>query len=545
MKTSINNRSVRASFQSRHHLQHHLVPGDGPRDATRDVPRDLPRNVRRDLQKPIRVMKFGGTSVGDAACIARVVEIVRAASRESHVVVVVSAMSGVTNKLIEAAVRSEAGEHAPAAAIFEAIRQQHQTAIEALIPSAEQRSRIDRKMNDLFQEGDRLCRGAVLLRELTLRSRDAISSLGERLSAPLVAGALAEQGIASAAIEATELVVTDSCHGAADPFIDLTRELCDSRLRPLLHQGIVPVVTGFIGATPEGVLTTLGRGGSDYSATILGAALDADEVVIWTDVDGMQTVDPRLVPGGCTIPEISYREAEELAYFGAKVLHPKTLRAVAQCGIPLWIRNTFTPELRGTRITPAGPSAGDRVTALTAIQDVVMITVGGPGMVGVQDVLGRTVRTTAALRADVLLISQSSSQNDLCLVIASTHAKATVEALRHEFAHDLAHEKAEHINVDAGVAMVAVVGQNIRGRARFVGRTFRALDSENVNIVAIAQGSTESTISLVVAKKDVKAALACLHQEFQLGNPSNKIIAQQENYLMPCVLSQHADLADQ
>ena len=490
-------------------------------------------------------MKFGGTSVGDAACIARVVEIVRAASQESHVVVVVSAMSGVTNKLIEAAVHSEAGDHAPAAAIFAGIRQQHQSAIEVLIPSPEQRSRIDRKMNDLFQEGDRLCRGAVLLRELTLRSRDAISSLGERLSAPLVAGALAEQGIASAAIEATELVVTDSCHGAADPFIDLTRELCDSRLRPLLDQGIVPVVTGFIGATPEGVLTTLGRGGSDYSATILGAALDADEVVIWTDVDGMQTVDPRLVPGGCTIPEISYREAEELAYFGAKVLHPKTLRAVAQCGIPLWIRNTFSPELPGTRITPAGPSAGDRVTALTAIQDVVMITVGGPGMVGVQDVLGRTVRTTAALRADVLLISQSSSQNDLCLVIASSHAKATVEALRHEFAHDLAQEKAEHIHVDAGVAMVAVVGQNVRGRARFVGRTFHALESENVNIVAIAQGSTESTISLVVAKKDVKAALACLHQEFQLGNPSNRIVAEQEKYLMPCALSQHADLADQ
>jgi len=490
-------------------------------------------------------MKFGGTSVGDAACIAQVVQIVRAASQESHVVVVVSAMSGVTNKLIEAAVHSEAGEQAPAAVIFEGIRRQHQSAIEALIPSAEQRSHLDRKMNDLYQEGDRLCRGAVLLRELTLRSRDAISSLGERLSAPLVTAALAERGIASAAIEATELVVTDSCHGAAEPFIDLTRELCDSRLRPLLEQGIVPVVTGFIGATPEGVLTTLGRGGSDYSATILGAALDADEVVIWTDVDGLQTVDPRLVPGGCTIPEISYREAAELAYFGAKVLHPKTLRAIAQCGIPLWIRNTFTPELRGTRITPAGPSACDRVTALTAIQDVVMITVGGPGMVGVQDVLGRTVRTTAALRADVLLISQSSSQNDLCLVIASTHARATVEALRHEFAHDLAHEKAEHINVDAGVAMVAVVGQNVSGRTRFVGRTFRALDSENLNIVAIAQGSTESTISLVVAKKDVKAALACLHREFQLGTPSNKIIGEQEDYLMPCVLPEHADLADQ
>ena len=199
-------------------------------------------------------------------------------------------------------------------------------------------------MDDLLQEGDRLCRGAVLLRELTLHSRDAIASLGERLCAPIVAGALAQSGIASEAIEATEVLVTDSCHGAADPFMDLTRERCESRLRPLLERRIVPVVTGFIGATPEGILTTLGRGGSDYSATILGAALDVDDVVIWTDVDGLQTVDPRLVPGGSTIPEISYREAAELAYFGAKVLHPKTLRALAQSGIPLWIRNTFAPR---------------------------------------------------------------------------------------------------------------------------------------------------------------------------------------------------------
>jgi aspartokinase/homoserine dehydrogenase 1 len=524
MTTPLNNRPLRAGLQSRRFLQHH----------------PLQTEVRQSPKKPLRVMKFGGTSVGDASCIAKVVEIIRAASRESQVVVVVSAMSGVTNKLVEAATHSEAGLHAPVASIFNGIRRKHEETINALIHSAAERTRIDRKMDELLQEGDRICQGTILLRELTLRSRDAISALGERLSAPLVAAALAERGVPSEAIEATELVVTDSCHGSADPCMDLTQDRCEARLRPLLDQDVVPVVTGFIGATAEGVLTTLGRGGSDYSATILGAALHADEVIIWTDVDGLQTADPRLVSGGCTIPEISYREAAELAYFGAQVLHPKTLRAVMQCGIPLWIRNTFTPERPGTKITPAGPPSAGGVRALTAINDVVLITVGGPGMVGVPDVLGRTFRTTAAVRVDVLLISQSSSQNDLCLVIPSALAKCTVEALRHEFAHELTHEKTEHITVDSTVAIVAVVGQSMRGVGGFVGRTFKALDRENVNIVAIAQGSTECTLSLVVAKRDTKAALTSIHREFQLGNASNGVMVEHET-LYPSVLPQLAD----
>lgn len=523
------NRSLRAGLQSRHRLPHHSAASE----------------VRIDLKKPIRVMKFGGTSVADASCIARVVEIIRAAAEESHIVVVVSAMSGVTNQLIEAATQAEAGKQGAAATIFREIRQQHETAIGALIRCDEERRRITRRMDDLLREGDRLCQGAALLGELTLRSRDIISSLGERLSAPIVAGAFAERGVAGEAIEATELVVTDSCHGAADPYMDVTRERCQCRLRPLLERGILPVVTGFIGATPEGVLTTLGRGGSDYSATILGAALDAEDVVIWTDVDGLQTVDPQLVPGGRTIAEISYREAAELAYFGAKVLHPKTLRAVLECGIPLWIRNTFAPELHGTKITPDGPAGDAHVMALSAINDVVLITVGGPGMVGVQDVLGRTMRTAASVRADVLLISQSSSQNDLCLVIGSSHAKAVVEALRHEFAHDLAHEKAEHITVDPTVAIVAVVGQNKTGRAGLVSRTFRALDSENVGMVAIAHGSTECTISFVVAREDLKAALKSIHREFQLASSMNRVGIEQETYFMPCASSHTNQLASQ
>jgi aspartate kinase len=281
------------------------------------------------------------------------------------------------------------------------------------------------------------------------------------------------------------------------------------------------VVTGFIGATEDGVLTTLGRGGSDYSATILGAAVDADEIIIWTDVDGVLTADPRLVAEARTIPEISYREATELAYFGAKVLHPKTLRAVSQAGIPVWIRNSFSPERQGTKITPKGRTNGGGVKALTAIKDVTLISLGGPGIVGVPDVVGRTFSTTAEEHASVLLISQSSSQNDICFIVASSDAKRTVDALRKEFEQDLAHEKVEHITVDPNIAIVAVVGENMRGTPGVAGRVFIALGQEKVNIIAIAQGSSESNISFVVSEQDMKPALVATHREFGLGAASH------------------------
>jgi len=478
------------------------------------------RRGEHPRKKPLRVLKFGGTSVADTACIGRVADIIRAELRESNVVAVISAMSGVTNKLVAAAKASEAGDRKSVGRIFEELRAQHEAVANSLIHSATTRKRVARTMKDVFREGDSLCRGTILLRELTPRALDSISSLGERLSAPLVAAALAERGVASRAIDATELVVTDSSHGAAEPLMDLTRERCKARIRPLLLQETVPVVTGFIGATAEGVVTTLGRNGSDYSATILGAALDADEVVIWSDVDGVLTVDPRLVTGVSTIPEISYREAAELAYFGAKVLHPKTLRPVMKSGTPIWIRNTFAPEGRGTKITRSGCPDGGRVKALTAISDIAMITVGGSGIVGARDVLSRTFKTTAAVQADVLLVLQSSSQNDICFVVPSASAKRTIEALRHEFARDLAHEETEHITLNPDVAIVAIVGEKVHGTPGIAARTFCALSRDNVNIIAIAQGSSESNISFLVPQKDMRAALIATHREFLNGSHS-------------------------
>jgi len=462
-------------------------------------------------------MKFGGTSVGDGSCIARAAQIAHDASREASIVVVVSAMSGVTNRLIEAAAKSEAGERDHVSSLFGDLRRQHEMALATLIREKEKRAELGRSMEEIFAEGERLCDGTALLRELTSRTLDAISSLGERLSAPMVAAALSELGARSEAVDATELIVTDASHGRAEPVMARTRENCQRRLQPMLKQGIVPVVTGFIGATERGVLTTLGRGGSDYSATILGAALGADDVVIWTDVDGVLTADPRLVPEARTIPEISYREAAELAYFGARVLHPKTLRAVMQAQIPVWIRNSFAPEKTGTKITPEGRSNGGGVKALTAIKDVALIAVGGPGIVGVPDVVGRTFSTTAEVRANVLLISQSSSQNDICFIVAAADAKRTVEALRNEFSQDAAHETVEHITIDPSIAIVAVVGENMHGTPGVAGRTFTALGRDGVNIIAIAQGSSEFNISFVVDEKHMKAALKAVHREFQLG----------------------------
>jgi aspartate kinase len=470
------------------------------------------------MSKPVRVMKFGGTSVGDASCIARAAQIVAQANHEASVVVVVSAMSGVTDRLVAAATRAETGDREEGAKLAGDLRNQHELALKSLIPEQEPRTSLMCQITEVLAEAQRLCEGTALLRELTPRSLDSISSVGECLSAPLFAAVLTELGVRAEAIDATELIVTDSHHGGAEPLLDMTRARSESRLRPLLQEGIVPVVTGFIGATVEGVLTTLGRGGSDYSATILGAALGAGEVIIWTDVDGVLTADPRLVPEARTMPEISYREAAELAYFGAKVLHPKTLRAVMEGGIPVWIRNSFAPERPGTKITPRGRTNGGGVKALTAMSDVALISVGGPGIVGVPDVVGRTFSTTAAVRANVLLISQSSSQNDICFIVSSSDARRTVEALREEFSRDLAHHNVEHITLDPRIAIVAVVGENMRGIPGVAGRTFSALGRDNVNIIAIAQGSSESNISFVVGRDSMRAALAATHREFNLAS---------------------------
>jgi bifunctional aspartokinase / homoserine dehydrogenase 1 len=472
--------------------------------------------MNRRNNSTLRVLKFGGTSVGDASCILRVVEIIRAATQESDLAVVVSAIGGVTNQLVEASAQAELGNEEAVAEILQQLRRRHECVLVETLESPGERESTINKIDRLFKEADLLCTGTMLLRQLAPRVRDAISSLGERLSVLLVAAALRERGVAAQAIDAMELIVTDSTHGAAEPQFELTRKRCEARLRPQLEQGSVPVITGFIGATPEGVLTTLGRGGSDYSATILAAALQAKEVVIWTDVDGLLTADPRIVPDARTLAEVSYREAAELAYFGSKVLHPKTISPLLERGIPLWIRNTFSPEMPGTKIVRNGSGKRRLVTALTAVSDAARITIGGPGIAGVPDVLGRTLAATRRLRADVLLVSQSSSQNDVCLVVSASMGMRTVSELHREFAEQLNGHPVEHIAIDSSVAVVSAVGNGVQSLPGILGRAFGALSRENVEVTAVAHGALECNLSFVVSRQNVKTALLALHREFRL-----------------------------
>jgi aspartate kinase len=474
------------------------------------------------MDNNLQVMKFGGTSVGNAECIRRAAEIVARAAAAGQVVAVVSAMGGVTNRLLDAAHASAVGDLDAASNLAESLRRQHQEAIEILVADGDGRAQLAGELNEIIEEVTSLCRGTALLRELTPRTLDAISSVGERLSARLMASALRGLGLKATAVEATELIVTDNQSGRAEPLMVETRERANSRLAPLLADGTVPVVTGFIGATRDGKLTTLGRGGSDYSATILGAALDAKEIIIWTDVDGVLTADPRLVPEARTLQEISYNEAAELAYFGAKVLHPKTLRPVSEAEITVWIRNSFFPDRNGTKITALGHPTRRGVKAITAMSKVTLITVGGRGIVGLPGVAAKTFTAAAAAQANVLLISQSSSGNDICFIIDSADAARTVAELRSAFAADLAHNEVEHITVNADIAIVAVVGDRMRGMPGISGRTFSALGRRGINIIAIAQGSSEYNVSLVVESGQMPEVVQALHSEFGLQKRASR-----------------------
>ncbi|HZQ21098.1 MAG TPA: aspartate kinase [Terriglobales bacterium] len=472
------------------------------------------RSARHNRQRPLRVMKFGGTSVADANCISKVVEIIREHARTGDLVVVVSAMAGVTNDLIEAANQAKLGNYSAVATIVAGLRRRHEDVVNSFRYSNE-KPRLQETIQRLLNECDQLCRGTMLLGELTSRAQDFISSLGERLSAPLVAAALKEQGIASQAVDATELIVTNSYHGAADPLIEPTRDRSESNLRPLLDRGMIPIVTGFIGATEDGVLTTLGRGGSDYSAAILGAALGADEVIIWTDVDGLLSADPRLVPEAHVIPEISYREASELAFFGAKVLHPKTLRVLVDSDTPVWIRNTFSPQSSGTKITRSGPENGTERNAVTSICEAALIALSGYSIATLSNVLGRVLAATSAIHVEILMIAQSSAQNDISLVVPAARAVDTVEALRYEFAEELLTGNPDQVISHIAVAVITAVTHDT-GRAPS-GRLLAALHRENINLLAVAHSVGDRKISVVVARNDLKTAVLTFHDELQAG----------------------------
>jgi aspartate kinase len=333
----------------------------------------------------------------------------------------------------------------------------------------------------------------------------------------MAAAVLREMGLHGVAFDATNLIVTDEVHGGARPLSEPTREKTQTALFPLLEAGGIPVVTGYIAATAKGIPTTLGRGGSDYSATILGGALDASEVIIWTDVNGVLTADPRMVSDAGTLDEVSYTEAGELAFFGAKVLHPMTLRPVIESAIPVWIRDSFHPQLAGTKITQTVRPAPQGVKAVTATRDVAMIAIAGPGIIGVPDIAARIFAASASVHANIVMISQSSSQDSICFVVQAADAERTEEALRSALYEDVHQHDVEHIRVNRDVAIVAAVGENMAGTPGIAGRVFSTMGEEAINIIAIAQGSSEYNISFLVESSGMEKAVKALHRGFGLG----------------------------
>jgi aspartate kinase len=470
------------------------------------------------MSHPVQVMKFGGTSVGNADRIRSAAAIAAEASKTRAVVVVVSAMSSVTNTLIAAAGKSATGDEAAAEALTKALQEKHHEAIGHLISDIENRRQLLSEIDALIERAANYCRGCALLGELSPRALDVIAGTGERLTARMTAAVLRDMGLHGVAFDATDLIVTDEVHGGARPLSEPTRKKTQSVLLPLLEAGGIPVITGYIAATSKGIPTTLGRGGSDYSATILGAALDASEVIIWTDVNGVLTADPRMVPDAATLDEVSYTEAGELAFFGAKVLHPMTLRPVIEGGIPVWIRDSFHPQLAGTKITHSVRPAPQGVKAVTATRDVAMIAIAGPGIIGVPDIAARIFTASASVHANIVMISQSSSQDSICFVVQAADAARTEAALREALHDDVRHHDLEHIKVNRNVAIVAAVGENMAGTPGIAGRVFSTLGKESINIIAIAQGSSEYNISFLVESSGMEKAVKALHQAFGLGS---------------------------
>jgi aspartokinase/homoserine dehydrogenase 1 len=459
------------------------------------------------------VMKFGGTSVGTPEAMANAAAIIQSAHKNwPRLVVVTSALSGVTNLLLDTALASalEGAFKVPQAA--RELRTLHYTIIQALIPDIKKQEQLKQEILLLITEFANLCNAIAVIGEASPRALDAVAALGERMCVRLLTAVVTSQGIPARWIETTRVIVTDDNYISAHPDMEKTRAQVQNVLTPILDSGEVAVITGFIGATVKGVTTTLGRGGSDYSAAIMGAALPAKEVWIWTDVDGVMTADPRLVPEARTIPALSYREVGELAYFGAKVLHPKTIRPVIDAGIGLRVCNTFNPSHPGTRLVAERDINTRRVIqAVTGIRGLCLVTLEGRGMLGVPGVAARTFSAVAATGTSVPLITQASSEQSICFAIPVESNEQVIMALEKAFAAEISSQDIDRVWASDEVVIITIVGQGMRNTPGISGKIFSALGDAHINVIAIAQGSSEVSISTVISAADIQPALKALH----------------------------------
>ncbi len=461
-------------------------------------------------------MKFGGTSVGDGSRIKHVAELAKE-YRDSgnEVVLVISALNGVTDALLKSA--KEASETGKTSTIKEFItdltKQHHQAAQDAITGKKAKKivEVVTKELDSRIEELEKALIGICYLGELTVRSIDYISSYGERLSAPILCGSLNSLGIKSRSFTGGDAgIITTDDYGNARP-LEKSYSLIIERIEPLLKDSI-PVITGFIGENEAGIITTLGRGGSDFSASIIGAALKADEIWLWKEVHGILTTDPMIVPEARTIPVISYIEAMELSYFGAKVLHPRTIEPAIKHGIPVRVKNTFDPSSPGTIIVKDLKQSKDIVKAVTVIRNVALINISGAGMVGTIGVAARVFTTLANAGVNIIMISQGSSEANISLVVDGSHLDKAVKGIRAEFKNGIIKD----VTQDRNICVVAVVGAGMANTPGVAGRVFGALGKARVNVIIISQGSSQHNISFAVSGDDAAKAVQVLHREFGL-----------------------------
>ena len=492
----------------------------------------------------MQILKFGGSSVATAAAIRQVAGLVAAAAQQAPTVVVVSALGGTTDALI-AAGRQAAASQDTYRQSLQRVEQRHLDTAKELVPVTNQGSLLS-KVKQQCNALESVCDSIFALGELSARTLDKLVSFGELLSSQLVAACLQTQGLAHTWHDSRELIRTDSQFGQATVDFDVTNQ----KINDFVQQNpqSVYVVPGFIAADAQGVTTTLGRGGSDYTAAIFAGALNATVLEIWTDVSGMMTADPRLVRQAKPIPRISYQEAMELSHFGAKVLYPPTIQPVMQRGIPLLIKNTFAPDDTGTRVEVAPPPSTRVVRGLSSIGEVALLRLEGSGMVGIPGFSMRLFAALARERINVVLITQSSSEHSICVAVRTDAAAQAQRVTDEEFAHEIGMGRLTPLIVEEDLAIVALVGEKMKDHPGISGRMFGALGSNGVNIRAIAQGSSEKNISVVIRAQDVRKAINVLHESFfevqakqinlfiiGAGNVGSKLLeqlARQQDYLL-------------
>jgi aspartokinase/homoserine dehydrogenase 1 len=459
------------------------------------------------------VMKFGGTSMGSAERIRVAAAICAEQKVQRPLLAVVSAMSGVTDLLLGALRHAEADDEPGIESSIRNLADRHEKTCRELLTEPARCDRAMAGIRELISDFHRIAHGMLMLGDRPPRSVDEAIAIGERLSALMIAEYLEASGISARAINAREVIVTDAVFGNATPIMEATRRKAGTVLEPLLASGVLPVVTGFNGATVDGRPTTLGRGGSDFSASILAAALDASELWIWTDVDGIMSADPRSVREARVLDALTYNEAAELAYNGAKVLHPRTLAPLIERQIPVWSKNSFHLDHPGTRIVstveaPAGPRA------VTSMANVALVSIE-PASAAVSGtrLMARALEALADANAEVLALSSSSYRQSFCFLVRKEELAAVMKSLEADLALELTHGYLKPIAVDDNVGLLALVGEGMRGTPGLAGRLFQAISEQNVNIIAIAQGSSELTISIVVRRDGLERAIQAVHGE--------------------------------